>query len=281
MDVDTYHNRAKELALQAGAIVEKAYHDRSMNVEFKGAVDLVTSVDKEVEALLITSLRESFPECEFLAEESADVGYTLTDKPTWVIDPVDGTTNFVHKFPFVCVSIALCVELEVVCGVVYNPILKEMFEARRGKGALLNGKPIKVAPCESLQQAVVATNVGYDRTEEGIQFMNENMAAILRQNVRSMRSLGSSACELCSVACGRLDGFYEYGIHPWDIAAAALILEEAGGQARDPSGDPLDLLSRRVLGGSPGVVTALASILASDHFRHPRPSLDKKAGPPA
>eukprot|EP00009_Paramoeba_aestuarina_P000201 CAMPEP_0201510098 /NCGR_PEP_ID=MMETSP0161_2-20130828/2934_1 /ASSEMBLY_ACC=CAM_ASM_000251 /TAXON_ID=180227 /ORGANISM="Neoparamoeba aestuarina, Strain SoJaBio B1-5/56/2" /LENGTH=278 /DNA_ID=CAMNT_0047905227 /DNA_START=23 /DNA_END=862 /DNA_ORIENTATION=- len=262
---------AVELAKIAGEKVKKAYGANSLQIDFKGEIDLVTSVDKEVETLIQGSLKEKYPDHLFLGEESASEAggtYSLSDAPTWVIDPIDGTTNFVHGLPFVSISIALVEKKKTVCGVILNPILNDLFTSQRGKGAFLNGNQIKVAQNETLNKAVISTNSGYDRTEAGIDFMLENQRRCLQQHVRSTRSLGSSATELSWVACGRLDAFYEFGVHAWDVAAAVLMVEEAGGICVHPSGEELDLCGRKVLGGNKKLVEQMSSVLSSAHPKH-------------
>eukprot|EP01117_Protostelium_nocturnum_P017882 TRINITY_DN7360_c0_g1_i2.p1 TRINITY_DN7360_c0_g1~~TRINITY_DN7360_c0_g1_i2.p1 ORF type:complete len:237 (+),score=64.68 TRINITY_DN7360_c0_g1_i2:213-923(+) len=219
---------------------------------------------------MIGRIKERFPKHKFLAEESFSPQhqsksgsiYNFSDEPTWIIDPVDGTTNFVHGYPWVCVSIGFAVKKEVVVGVVVNPILKETFHAMKGGGAFLNGKRINVSNAKELSQSVVSTNFGYDRTEEGADFMLGNIRTLLMENVQSTRSEGSAAVALCSVALGRLDAFYEFGIHPWDIAAGVLIVKEAGGVAIDPlNGGSLHLESRRILVSNPHVGEKIALLL--------------------
>jgi len=269
MDYQEYLKRACEVAISAGKMIKDAFYEEHKSLEYKGVTDLVTQTDKAVESYIFSTLGGYFPDHLFLGEEthssqkSSNKGYNWTEKPTWIVDPIDGTTNFVHRFPFVCVSIALAINRKVVVGVVYNPILEEFYRATLGGGAFMNDKPIKVADTEIIEKAVVATNVGYDRTEEGINFMMSNMKNLLLNNVRSMRSGGSAAVEICSVASGRLDVFYEFGIHPWDIAAAGLIATEAGAVFVDPSGIEIDLESRRVLVGNKDIVSHMVRVLAN------------------
>jgi len=233
------------------------------NIHHKGRVDLVTDTDRKVEEYIIKTLAARFPTSRFLAEESSDSqSEVLSDEPTWVIDPIDGTTNFVHKFPVFCVSIALAMSGKVVVGVVYNPLLNELFTATLGGGSFLNGTPIHVAHADSLDKAVIATNVGVDRTPEGAEFLTKNIKNLLLNNVRSIRCSGSSAWEMSSVASGRLDAFYEKGIHSWDIAAASLIVTEAGGMVAGMDGTPLDLANRQVLCGNKTLVPIIAHVLS-------------------
>jgi len=248
------------IAKEAGKLILKGYHATDANVYHKGIVDLVTDTDKSVEAYVIGELTKAYPETSFLAEESASSTYTLYDAPTWIIDPIDGTTNFVHKLPLFCVSIALSVNKQIVLGVIYVPLVDELFTAVKGKGAFLNGKPIHVAAATKLQQAVVGTNVGYDRTPANVDYITEKIKLLLLNEVQSIRSQGSAASEMVAVACGRLDVFYERGIHPWDIAAGSIIVTEAGGVVTDITGQPLDLLSRRVMSGNKNIVDVVTTL---------------------
>eukprot|EP01097_Dermamoeba_algensis_P008926 TRINITY_DN613_c0_g1_i6.p1 TRINITY_DN613_c0_g1~~TRINITY_DN613_c0_g1_i6.p1 ORF type:complete len:229 (-),score=51.82 TRINITY_DN613_c0_g1_i6:53-739(-) len=213
-------------------------------------------------------------------EESYKGGdYNLSNKPTWIVDPIDGTTNFVHRYPFVAVSIALSINKVIVVGVVYNPILHELFQAYKGGGAYLNDQPIQVSSNTTIPRSVVTTNFGYDRTEEGIAFMTSCLTSLLSKQIQSLRSGGSAACEMTSVACGRLDLYYEWGIHPWDIAAAALIITEAGGVVLDPhDGQEVDIETRRVLCGNASLAQHVVSALASVKIPEKWSQLKRKSG---
>jgi fructose-1,6-bisphosphatase/inositol monophosphatase family enzyme len=257
-----------KVAKEAGKIIMDAVNTNTdANVHLKGRVDLVTDTDRKVEGYIISTLKEVFPSSRFLAEEevSATEGDSevLSADPTWIIDPIDGTTNFVHKHPVFCVSIALAIGKQVVVAVVFNPVLGELFTATRGGGAFLNGVPIRVASAASLDKAVVATNVGVDRTPEGAEFLTQNLRKLLLNNVQSIRSNGSAAWEMSSVACGRLDVFYERGIHSWDIAAASLLITEAGGVVANLDGSELNLLSRQILCGNQNMVNIISNLLFS------------------
>jgi len=170
----------------------------------------------------------------------------LTDEPTWLVDPLDGTTNFVHRFPFVCVSIGLVINKVQVLGVVFNPILNELFTGIQGKGAFLNGKRIYASSQEHIGNALLGTEVGVRRDKQTVD-LTTNMINQLLYKVRSLRLSGSCAMNLCGLACGRLDLFYEIGFGgPWDVAAGTLILREAGGLVFDPSGGEFDMMSHRI-----------------------------------
>ena len=228
-------------------------------------MDLVTETDKQCEELVLNAIRTAFPTHEFIGEEgSAAQGFTaeLTDAPTWMVDPVDGTTNFVHRVPFSCVSIGMAVNKSIVVGVVYNPILDEMFHAVKGGGAFRNDKPITTSDTSKLQNALFATEVGTRRDDEFLDACLGRIRAVIK-HCRSVRACGSCALNLCSVAMGRFDFYYEINLGgPWDMAAGALVLEEAGGSVVDPAGGPFNLMSRRVLGTNGHLTEAVSDILA-------------------
>eukprot|EP01095_Lingulamoeba_sp_RSL-Kostka_P002386 TRINITY_DN13236_c0_g1_i1.p1 TRINITY_DN13236_c0_g1~~TRINITY_DN13236_c0_g1_i1.p1 ORF type:complete len:279 (+),score=125.64 TRINITY_DN13236_c0_g1_i1:73-909(+) len=272
MDLQQHLSLMKEIALQAGDIImpafkEKKLEDNDESLQFKGNVDLVTQTDKEVEKYIKDTLSKEYPDYSFLGEEETSQGLTdeiLSDNPTWVCDPIDGTTNFVHRYPFIAVSLSLCVNKKPVVGVVFNPVLNEMFCAAKGFGATLNDEPINVSVCDDIGSAVVGTNIGYNRTPLGCKFLADNVQRLLSSKVRSIRMGGSAALEMCSVACGRQDSYYEWGIHAWDITAAAVIIEEAGGVVVDPSNQEIDYCNRRVLCGSKEICDILTEILNID-----------------
>ncbi|XP_066288605.1 inositol monophosphatase 1-like isoform X2 [Branchiostoma lanceolatum] len=247
---DCFH-AAVEVAREAGEEIRRAFSSEK-RIETKScAVDLVTETDQKVEKMIISTLREKFPTHSFIGEESAAAGekVELTDNPTWIIDPVDGTTNFVHGFPFVAVSIALSVNKEVVVGVVYNAILDQMFTGQIGKGAFMNGKPIHVSGQEDLSQSLLISEFGSSRDKEKMDLVFSNLGSFLNEknSAHGCRLLGSAALDMCQIAIGGGDMYYQYGIHVWDIAAGALIIREAGGVVWDTTGGPFDMMSRRVL----------------------------------
>jgi len=245
---------AVALASEAGKLISAGFHVRAKTVIAKSSsVDVVTETDKACESLIVSGIRAKFPLHRIIAEESF-VGdrFEFTDSPTWLIDPVDGTTNFVHSFPFVCVSIALNVHRRTVVAVVYNPIMNELFTATKAGGAFLNGRPIHVSEQSEFSKCSIVTEFGYDRTEAGVAAMLARLKEILLMKVHGVRSIGSCALNLCGVACGRHELYYEgkdhaMGPKPWDIAAGALIVSEAGGCCCDVNGDSLDIASGRVL----------------------------------
>lgn len=243
-----YLGVAVEAAKEAGAIIKDAF-SRHKTVSNKGKVDLVTETDQLCERVIFKRLGEAFPAHKLIGEETAAMnGETgpLTDDPTWIVDPLDGTTNFVHSFPFVCVSIGLTVGRVSVVGVVYNPILNELFTAVKGGGAFLNGQRISVSEEHDIGKAQVATEIGVHREKEVVDATLKRIGGLLLE-IRSLRMCGSCAMNLCGVALGRLDAFYELSFGgPWDVAAGVLIVEEAGGLVFDPSGGDFDIMSQRV-----------------------------------
>ncbi|XP_050213132.1 inositol-phosphate phosphatase [Mercurialis annua] len=253
---------AVDAAKRAGQIISKGFY-LTKHVEHKGQVDLVTETDKSCEDLIFNHLKQHFPTHKFIGEETtAACGITeLTDEPTWIVDPLDGTTNFVHGFPFVCVSIGLTIGKVPTVGVVYNPIMDELFTGIQGKGAFFNGKPIKVSSKSELVSALLATEVGTKRDKATVDATTNRINSMLFK-VRSLRMSGSCALNLCGVACGRLDLFYETGFGgPWDVAAGVLIVKEAGGLVFDPSGKDFDITSQRVAVSNPLLKDAFVEIL--------------------
>ncbi|CAN6895676.1 unnamed protein product [Brassica oleracea] len=245
--LDQFLAAAVDAAQKAGQVIRKGFYE-TKHVEHKGQVDLVTETDKGCEELVFNHLKQLFPNHKFIGEETtAANGVTeLTDEPTWIVDPLDGTTNFVHGFPFVCVSIGLTIGKVPVVGVVYNPIMDEMFTGVQGKGAFLNGKPIKVSTQSELVTALLLAEAGTKRDKATLDDATNRINSLLTK-VRSLRMGGSCALDLCGVACGRGDIFYEIGFGgPWDIAAGIVIVREAGGLIFDPSGKELDITSQRI-----------------------------------
>ncbi len=214
----------KDLAYAAGRILrDKFYTD--LTIEYKGEIDLVTDADKAAEKLLVTAITKAFPEHAILAEEGGKIGKQDAEF-LWVIDPLDGTTNYAHGFPYFSVSIALLKNDNPVIGVVYNPISDEMFAAKLGCGAWLNDQTIKVSKIAQLKRSLLCTGFPYDMHQPNNNI--ERYAKLVKQTQGVLR-VGSAALDLCQVACGRLDGFWECLLNPWDIAAGALIVQEAGG----------------------------------------------------
>lgn len=227
LDLPQSLNRAQEIARQAGESLREAYY-QPRHISYKGSIDLVTQADEEAERLIVTALRESFPEHAILAEEGGETGDGDGSGHIWVVDPLDGTTNFAHGFPVFAVSMALRgPDGQPLLGVVVDPLSGECFAASRGGGATLNGAPIHVTGEQELNRALLATGFPYDRHTAP----DNNTAAFARfiRRAQGVRRAGAAALDLAYVACGRLDAFWEQSLHPWDVAAGILLVREAGG----------------------------------------------------
>ena len=220
---------AVEIVMQAGRIIADGWKMSGVKVAFKGQRNLVTEIDKKTETYIVGKLKEFCPEYGILTEESE--GRTGSTDARWILDPLDGTTNFTKRYPFVAVSLALEKAGELVIGVVYNPILDECFIAEKGKGAYCNGKQIHVGSVTKLQSSVLASGFPYDAWENPDN--NSAQWAKLITKTISLRCDGSAALDLCRVADGQLDGYWEKGLSPWDMAAGIVIVREAGGMATD------------------------------------------------
>jgi len=250
---------ALSAAKQAGEVLRAGFGAEHA-ITYKGEVDLVTEVDEEAERLIREELLGTFPTYGMLAEEGGE--FAGEEDARWVVDPLDGTTNYAHGLPIFCVSIALQRASEVVLGVVHEPMGEETFVAQRGRGATLNDQPIKVSDTDELIRALIATGFPHDRTEmpEALELFGR-FAAISR----GMRRLGSTALDLCYVASGRLDAYYERGIWAWDIAAGSLILEEAGGKATNYRGGKLDLADREIAASNGRLHSAMTKLMGENN----------------
>jgi myo-inositol-1(or 4)-monophosphatase len=248
-DWNTYLRAAQDAARRAGTMLRENV-DQANRVYFKGEVNLVTDCDNLAQKMIVEDLGGLFPEHDILAEEglSREKGSAFQ----WIIDPLDGTTNYAHHFPVFCVSIGLKFEEEVRMGVVYDPSREEMFRAVKGQGAFLNDKPIRVSPTAELGRGLLATGFPYD-----IRQSRDNIVHFLDFIVtaQAVRRCGSAALDLCYVACGRFDGFWEKKLHPWDVAAGGLVIREAGGTTTDFLGQPMLSTCRDVL-ASNGLIHA-------------------------
>ena len=219
------------VAMDAGKIVLSGA-DKNKHINYKGSIDMVTEFDLKAEALILDKMSKLFPNYNFVAEESSNDPFKEYDKAIY-IDPIDGTTNFIHGFPFVSVSIGVYQNGEGVYGVVYNPITDELFYAEKGNGAFLNGKNIYVSKTPLLQQSLCATGFPYikDKLPELMQILEKTLSS-----TRGIRRAGSAALDLCYTAKGVFDLYYETSLKPWDISAGMIILSEAGGKVTDIKG---------------------------------------------
>lgn len=229
------------IAREAGALLMEHFN-RHIKIEYKGDADLVTIADRKSEALIRARIRSLWPTHDVLGEEEGlrDTG----SEYRWYVDPLDGTTNFAHGFPVFCVSMALCHGSQMIAGLCFDPTRDELFAAERGGGAYLNGELIHVSKIGKLKESLVATGFPSHKRHK-----NPNIHFYHQITLRShgVRRAGSAALDLCYVAAGRLDGFWEFNLNPWDTAAGVLIVEEAGGRVTKFSGDRFELNSRETL----------------------------------
>ncbi|CAF90281.1 unnamed protein product, partial [Tetraodon nigroviridis] len=242
-------DHAVTAARGAGQVVREALREDRKVMTKSSSVDLVTQTDQKVEQLIIQSVKEKYPTHRFIGEESVAAGEpcVLSDEPTWIIDPIDGTTNFVHGFPFVAVSVGFSVNRQIEFGVVYSCLEDKMFTARRGRGSFCNGQPLQVSAQTDVGQSVIATEFGSNRDPEVVDGIFSSLRNVLAIPVHGVRSAGTAAINMCLVASGCVEAYYEMGMHVWDLAAASLLVTEAGGVLMDVEGGPFDLMSRRVI----------------------------------
>ncbi|XP_035491282.1 inositol monophosphatase 1 [Scophthalmus maximus] len=249
-------NFGVSIAKEASEIVLSALQLQK-EVKLKSSpADLVTETDQRVERILITAIKNRYPLHRFIGEESVAAGerVELTDAPTWIIDPIDGTVNFVHRFPFVAISIAFTVNKQTEFGVVYSCVEDKLFYAQRGRGAFLNGEPLHASGQEDVSRCVVVTEIGAERDDLALSTMTSNIFRLLKLPVHGVRALGTAAVDMCQVATGGADAYYHIGMHCWDIAASAIIVQEAGGVVMDTDGSEFDMMSRRVIAASSSAV---------------------------
>lgn len=241
----------QSIAREAGRLIMGHFHQR-VKIEYKGDVDLVTIADRQSEALILERIRQQFPTHDVMGEEGTRIDTGSDYK--WYVDPLDGTTNFAHGFPVFCVSLAVEFRGQRVAGVVYDPTRDEMFAAERGKGAHLNGQPIRVSATARLSECLVGTGFPSQKRHKNPNIYFYQQITLCTHGVRRA---GSAALDLCNVACGRFDGFWEFNLNPWDTAAGVLIVEEAGGRVTNFAGGPFQLDSRETLASNGLVHDAL------------------------
>jgi len=250
---------AWEAATVAGTLICKHWQ-KPKSIDYKGAIDLVTSVDRECERRIVKVLRNHFPNHSILAEEETDwVGTQSSHR--WIIDPLDGTTNFLHGIPIFCVTIGLEFKGKMVAGVVYDPNFDELYVAERGRGATLNGSPIYVSRTAALSESLLVTGFPYDVATNPDRAI-ERFIGFLKAS-RGVRRLGSAALDLCWVAAGRFDGFWEVNLHPWDIAGGIVIVLEAGGNVTDFHGREADILHKQILASNGRLHSEMEKVLAA------------------
>lgn len=252
-------DRLKQIALEAGEIVKEGYVSHK-EVSHKGVVDLVTEFDVKTETFIINQLKEAFPGYTLVGEESHQGNYHY-EKAIY-IDPIDGTTNFVHGIPHLAISLGVWEAGEPVLAVVYNPILEELFWAVKGEGAYCNGKKLEMSMQDKLQNALIATGFPYAKVNAGIEYhwVIDCMTNLL-PHIQDIRRLGAAAVDLCYLAQGKVEAFYEIDLKPWDVAAGILIVQEAGGEVSNVDGERYNFDDKSIVASNGRVHTQLLTKL--------------------
>lgn len=256
---------AKKAANEAAEIISGFRDSHDFEINFKGKNDLVTDADLAAEKKILSIIREAFPDDRILAEESSN-RQVLPEERTWLVDPIDGTTNFAHGFPVFCVSIALWHKQEARMGLILEVNKKEYFHAVKGEGAFLNNEPIHVSSIKDPQYSMIGTGFPYNDLS-----LLQNYLKIfewLLHRTQGVRRPGAASYDLCCVAAGRFDGFYEYSLNPWDVGAAALLVQEAGGKVTDWDGGTNWLFGQRIVAGNPEIHEFLLKAI-KEHFSEP------------
>ena len=262
-----YLATAIEAVTRAGD-VQLSRFGTNMRVDKKGAIDLVTEIDLKIEREFRAMIAERFPDHVVLGEEFGSSGdREAASRFCWVFDPVDGTTNYAHGLPIFCSSLALEIDGEIMVGAIYDPTRRELFTAERGNGAWLNGAPLRVSTADELIDSLLVTGFHY-----GIQRDPEELVSLFREFItksRAVRRLGSAALDLCYVAAGRFDGYWESKIQPWDVAAGGLIVEEAGGRVSTIAGEPFRSRAGSVLATNGLIHDRMLKVIAEFGERAP------------
>jgi myo-inositol-1(or 4)-monophosphatase len=275
-------NTAVKAARRAGALINRASLDIDLlRVGRKAPNDFVTETDQAAEAAIIEVLAKAYPDHDFLAEESGTAGSggkrlgAARSDYVWIIDPLDGTTNFIHGFPQYAVSIALAFRGQITQGVIYDPAHNDLFVASKGKGAMLNERRIRVAQRDRLDETLIGTGFPFHTFDNVDVYMA--MFRELTQKTAGLRRPGAASLDLAYVACGRLDGFFEMGLMPWDAAAGSLLITEAGGLVGDFKGDSDYLFQENIIAGSPKIFGQLVNVLSRYTLAKPEkgPALKK------
>lgn len=271
-----YFDVAKKSILESGKILKKYFllPRRQVGTEYKGDRNPVTIADKKSENKIIGILRKNFPKVDFLCEESCPSASDGNNGLVWVLDPLDGTVNFLHKLPLFNISLALCKGRDVLLGIVYNPISEEFFCAVKGRGAYLNGKKIRVSGIKDIKHSLVVTGFPYSRAVALQKRLIKNFKNFYLQ-AEGVRRLGSAAGDLCCVACGRFEGFWEEELNPWDVAAGSIILKEAGGKVSDFTGGSNYLFGRRIVASNSKIHKKMLAIIK----KNAKPTQNKNAEP--
>ncbi len=236
----------KKVALKAvkeGSAILMKYFGKIKSIDYKGEINLVTEADQRSEEVILSIIKDSYPNHRILAEETGESGNSSSFK--WIIDPLDGTTNYAHGYPCFCVSLAIEYEEEVIYGAVYDPVKDELFTAEKGKGAFINGKAIKTSSTKQLDQSLLCTGFPYDVRDD----MDSNILNFrtFLMKAQAVRRDGSAALDLCHTAAGRFDGFWEQKLFPWDVAAGGLLVTEAGGKLTNFTGGNFSIYDKEIV----------------------------------
>jgi myo-inositol-1(or 4)-monophosphatase len=258
-DSNAFLDAAWQAADAAGEII-RANWQQPRSIDYKGAIDLVTDTDRLCERAIVERLARQFPGHSILAEEETRLERRESSY-RWIVDPLDGTTNFAHGYPHFCVSIALERDGEIILGLVYDPLRRECFRAIAGRGATVNGQSIHCSSVDDLDKALLATGFPYDRRDHADYYLSFFKAFLTCS--QGIRRDGSAALDLCYVACGRIDGYWELKLKPWDVAAGSLIVAEAGGKLSDFRGAPFDIRGRGTLAANPLIHEQMYRITAA------------------
>lgn len=248
---------AIKAAKEAGDVIIKSMDDRKI-IDYKSADNFLTDTDLKTEKKILSIIKEKFPTHGFYTEEG--LGERTTSDHLWVIDPLDGTTNFLHSFPHFCVSITHLFKDKVDLGVIFDPVRKELFHAESGKGAFLNNKKIIVSGIAKLTDALLISGFAYERGEVMRRNL-KNIEKFFNTEINGIRRTGSAALDLCYVACGRADGFWEFGLKPWDIAAGSLIVTEAGGKITGIKGEKYDWMTVDIIASNSKIHDQMLKLL--------------------
>ncbi|PSB91902.1 inositol monophosphatase family protein [Candidatus Pandoraea novymonadis] len=254
-------NIAVKAARRAGSIINRASLDiDAIRVSKKQHNDFVTEIDQMAEGAIIEILLQAYPNHSILAEESGESVQSSDSEYQWIIDPLDGTTNFIHGLPYYCVSIALSHKSQIIQAVVYDPTRNDLFTASRGRGAFLNERRIRVSHRDRLSYSLIGTGFPYRDQQDIKSYLK--MFGTMTQNCAGIRRPGAAALDLANVAAGRMDGFFEQGLQPWDMAAGSLLVSEAGGLIGNFTGESNFLHQGEILAGNPKIFAQMVNVLS-------------------
>ena len=259
LELKNFLKIAIEAAKEAGRIQRERFGE-NFKIEHKGEINLVTEVDYQCEKAIIDIIKRDYPEHEILTEEAGSVKTAPNSRYKWIIDPLDGTTNYAHSYPCFCASIGLEIDGEIVAGAVYNPMLDELFTSVKGKGAYLNEKRIGVSKIADINKSLLATGFPYDIRDSKENNLNHFCNFAVR--AQAIRRPGSAVLDLCYLAAGRFDGFWELKLYPWDMAASSLIVKEAGGMITDFKGGEFSIYKGEMLASNGLIHKEMIEILS-------------------